>query len=203
MNQNPFENKLSQPKTPDIPNQEKLAVRIEIATEKDWKVYKEIRLLALSSKDAEMLGFSYGDFFSEKTRDEEEWRRDLSRNDMFIVLSWSGSDVVGMGHAVRESPDVWSMTYDYVKESFRKMGIQKRMLAERLREIKKRGGLKVTGIAMTNNTATIRANEFFGFKKTGTISIKVDEESRSAYTLELDLTDSEVTKKINEILNAR
>ncbi len=206
MNENLSDNKpslLSNPDSSKKSGHEKLSLSIKIASKKDLKDYRDIRLLASSSDDASMLGFSKDNYAWEENREEDEWQEDLSRHDMFAVLARSDSEVVGMGHAVQESAQVWKVTYDYVQESFRRMGIQKKMLAERLKEIKKRGGLKVRGVVLTQNIGSISTLKFFGFtgfEEVSTKPMRVGKELKPAYEVELDLTSPEVIKKIDEIL---
>ena len=90
---------------------------------------------------------------------------------------------------------MWRVRNAYVKPGFEGLGVQSKMIALRLREIIKRGGIKaITGIHV-DNVISIHNAEKFGFK----ITEKIDE---NWYQMELNLTDSEVIKKIQNALNA-
>jgi len=199
MNTNPLENQSSK--------QEKLDIRVEIATEKDWEACRDLRMNAIDSSDAEMLGFTSGEEKSEKKKLQEkikteaDWKKELSSLDIFWVLSWEGSQVVGQGLAKkREEQKDWWMGSGYIKneEDFRGKGIGKKMFAVRLNEIKKRGGEKVRmGVKAANHTS-IHIAELFGFKKV------VEDSDDIGFLMELkNVNDLAVIKKIDEVLNAR
>jgi ribosomal protein S18 acetylase RimI-like enzyme len=196
MNQDSFENRKS--------GQEKPDVRIEIATEKDWEVYRDLRLEAIDSADAEMLGFTPGERESEekkiteKKKTEADWRKDLSNPDIFISLSLEGADVVGMGSArKREKEKDWYMGSGYIKKNFRGRGIGEKMFAARLNEIRIRSGEKVTIGVKASNARSIHIAELFGFKKVKSYS------SILGFSMELkDVNDPVVIDKISEILHA-
>src|SRR3989338_1354503 len=181
--------------------QEKIEVRIEIATEKDWQAYKEIRLEAIKGKDAAMFGGH--DKERDKVKPDDEWREDLAlHEDRFIILSWVGSRAAGMGRAdeIKDKKGVWSMGQGYVRDEFRGENIGKKILAARLAEIKKRGGVKVITAMFHGNERPMHIAGLFGFKKIGTLRQLVrgrDLTPLKLRRMELDLTDPEVIKKID------
>lgn len=190
MNQNPLENRK--------PNQEKLTVRVEIATEKDWKAYKDLKLEAYTGPDKEMFGANSLKIAKQLARTDQSWKRDLFSNDMFVVLSWESSEAIGMGIAEKRDRIVrggWHINSGYVKEGFRGRNIQSKMIAKRLEEIINRGGEKVTLAVKAVNLASIHNAESLGFKKVEKGS------SENGFFMELDLTNEEVIKKINEVLD--
>mgnify|MGYP001618423029 CR=1 FL=1 len=181
MNENPLENK------------EKLAIRVEIAKSEDWQACKELRLLSITGEDAKMFGQTPEEVQAQINKSEQEWRKETASDEMFSVLAWNSSEPVGLGR-VNKVEGMWRIRNGYVKPEFRNMGIQQKIIALRLQEIKKRGGTKVrTGIKI-NNPTSLHVAEKFGFKV-----IKTDE---SWYIMESDLTNPEVIKKIDEALNA-
>lgn len=184
MNEDPFKNK------------EQLAIRVEIAKPEDWQACKELRLLSITSVDARMLGQTPEEVEKQLNKSEEEWRKETASDEMFSVLAWKGSEPVGLGRVKKvEGEEVWRIRNGYVKEGSRNMNIQTKMIALRLREILNRGGVKaVTGIRVDNPTSIHNA-EKFGFK--------IVETEDGWHHMKLDLTDPEVIKKINEVLNAR
>src|SRR3990167_5066012 len=110
-------------------NQEKLSVRVEIAAPKDWIIYKELRILALSGKDGRMFGATPEKIVAANARTDEEWQEDLSLDD----------EPAGMGGAFKKEEGYWRMNSGYVKEKFRGEGLQNRMIALRLKEIQRQG----------------------------------------------------------------
>jgi L-amino acid N-acyltransferase YncA len=192
MDKSPLENKK--------PNQEKLEVRIEIATPKDWEAYKELWLLAITGKDAEMFGRSSSPEQIEevKNRTEEEWQDFLSQENRFYVLLWEGSRAIGTGMAKkRDEEKDWWMGSGYVREDFRNKDIGKKIFAARLNEIRNRGGIKIRMGVKTINMASIHIADSFNFKK-------IEEGAGpQGFNMELeDVSNPEVIKKINDVLNA-
>lgn len=190
MNQNPLESKLSDTKSP---TQEKLAVRVEIATEKDWEAYKKIRLESINGPDANMFGPKTA--AKDRAKSNEEWKSDLiTRADHFVVMSWQGSEAIGLSSASeRREKGLWHLGSAYVKPELRG-GLGKKMLALRMREIIRRGGKKVEAGMRPNNEITKHLCGSFGFKKAPPEDVWE--------MMEADLTDPVVIKKINEVLDA-
>ena len=167
---------------------EQLDIKVELATEKDWEAYKELRLLAIVGKDKELMGSTPEQIIKEKSRSEEEWKKDLSSQEMFVVLSWNGSNAIGMGRAMEKDgvEKLWYMDSGYVKEGedLRNRGIGKGIFKARLDEIIKRSGKKVFLGIKSNNAPSIHVAESFGFKKVD----KDEDSSDGGYYFELDLT---------------
>ncbi len=180
--------------------QEQLDVRVEIAKPEDWEAYKEIRLMAITGNDAEMFGVTSDPsrVKEEQSRGDIEWKKNLSSTDMFIVLSWINTQVVGMGLArKREEKQDWYMGHGYVKENFRGMEAGKKMFAKRLDEIRKRGGTRVTiGVKAYNNTSIHIAESFCFTKVDDGVSLI------GLYMVLEDLNDPKVITRISEVLNA-
>lgn len=184
-------------------SQEKPAVELRLAGPEDWRVCKELRLLQHSGNDAGMFGVTPENrnqrISKIEIKNEEEWKKELSDENIFIVLPWVGSEVAGIGSAKkREIEKDWYIFSGYVKENFRSMGIGKKMFAARLEEIRKRGGVKVMLSVKAVNATSIQIAEFFGFKK------REEGSSSEGFYMELkDVNNSEVIKKIEEVLNER
>ena len=181
-----------------INNQEKY-FKVEVAKPEDWEKYRDLRIQAITGTDKDMYRItSFPERVEKiKNRTEAEWKNDLSGPDIFVVLSWNGSDPIGMGLARKTEEKSWHMGAGYTKENFRGMGVGKKMFAKRLDEIRRRGGTKVTVGAKMINTRSIHISESFGFKR-------VDKDTHPSHyeecLMELDLTDSEVILKISEAL---
>jgi ribosomal protein S18 acetylase RimI-like enzyme len=182
-----------------LPNNLEKHFKVEIATPDEWEAYRDLRLQAITGKDADMYSITSDPERLEKVknRSEEEWKNDLSRPDVFVVITRSNSEVIGIGVARKKEEEIWHMGAGYTKEEFRGIGVGKKMFAKRLDEIVKRGGKKVTVGAKHTNTRSIHISESFGFKlvNQGLYPTRHEE-----YLMELDLTDPEVIKKINETL---
>jgi|GEM_PF-2897616 len=185
------------------PNQEQLALRVEVATPRDWQAYKKIRLHAIRT-DAEMLGISMRDARGEVMRGDEEWKRILARPDYhLVVLSWNGNEPVGMGVAVNNGifyypndKNTWELGSDYVRKEFRGQNLQRKMIAFRLKEIINQGGTKVLFHVLANNRWSIPNAEHFGFSK---MKERLGDKD---YFMQLDLTDPLLKEKINAVLDA-
>ena len=133
---------------------------------------------------------------NDRIKSDEEWMDDLlPRNNKFTVLSWVDSDLIALS-AAREKKEkgFWHVGSDYVKPEFRGGGVGKKMLAFRLEEIIKRGGLKVEAGIDSTNQISMGLYESFGFKRANIID--------DWQMMEADLTDSEVIRKVNEVFNA-
>jgi len=188
MNEDPFK------------KQEQLAVRIEIATPEDWEAYKEIRLLAITGKDANMFEVSQDPqkLESEIKRIDQEWKDLLDKNDSFVVLAWRDSQVIGMG-VVSKKEKYWSLGGGYVREGFREENNGKKIFAKRLQVIRGMGGIKARTGMDKGNSRSIGIATFFGFKQT---TEDLDEEDDFEMELK-NVNDPEVIKKIKEVLGEK
>ncbi len=204
MKQNPLENKKSK--------QEKLDVRIEVAKLDDWEAYKKLRLMGISGSDSATFGITEEDKIKrikeETLRTEKEWKADLSREDMFVLLAWNGSIPTGLVRAERKTNEWWHMGWLYVPDEFKRKGIGRKIMAAELNKIIKENGIKASGFIKDDNEKSINNLESLGGKKVDSNLTGYSKETKkrgrelgfSVY--EVDLTDPEVVKKINEVLNA-
>jgi ribosomal protein S18 acetylase RimI-like enzyme len=187
-------------KDPFKKNQEQLEVRVEIASKKDAQAYKTIRIKSLKSEEGIMLGVTPEMLQKAENRTDEEWEKDLTSDSMFVVLAWKGSETIGIGMAIEREPQIWHMRAQYVEGGLRNEGTGKKLSAVRLKEIIKRGGIKVDLGVKADNATSIHIAESFGFEK-------VEEDSSpEGFYMELDLSDpvvsGNVLKKVKDILNA-
>ncbi len=177
--EDPFENKK--------PKQEQL-VRVEIAKPEDWQAYKEMRLLAINGKEEEICDITSEEAVNEMARTDEEWeknfREDLSSGNIFVVLSWAGSEVVGLGRIRKiDSEGTWHMGSAYLKKNFRQGFTSIKMFNIGAEEIKKREGKKITIELNIKNPKSPRMAKLLGFKRVGTVSVSGVEKEK----MELDL----------------
>ena len=165
---------------------EQLDIKVEIATPENWEAYKELMFDAITGDKKEMFRSTPEKVTIVQNKKENEWKADLSNDNMFIVLSWNGSEAVGMGSARKkdETQGLWNMSHGYVKKDFRNKDIGNKMFKARLDEIIKRGGKKVFLGIEANNENSIHIAEKFGFKKI----IKPEDSPGSGHYMELDLT---------------
>lgn len=183
MNENPFK------------KQEKLDIKVELATPNDWQACKDLRIFSITGSDADMYGLTPEEKDEELGKDEAQWRRESCGDEMFSVLSWSGPEAIGLSRAKQEGEGVWRIRNGYVKPDFRNKGIDQKMFSLRLNEIRRRGGTKVVTGIMIKNKVSVHIAEKFGFKIVHSDDIW--------YRMELDLSSPEIIKKIDEALNAR
>ncbi|MDD5720874.1 MAG: GNAT family N-acetyltransferase [Candidatus Pacebacteria bacterium] len=154
-----------------LKNKEKLALKIEIATEKDWEEYKKIRCEAIDT-DPEGSGKYFKDEARvERNQTDNEWKEDLGKS--IIVLARNGSEVIGIIKGVK-SPNsdelrVWRINSVFLKPNFRKSvigeNIAERMLKTILDEEKRKGAEKVRLWVLVSRGAAIKLYEKFGFEK--------------------------------------
>jgi len=184
---------------------ERFDIKIRLATAEDWQAYKDLRLEAINGPDALMMGFVPKSERDDAKREmeinktEADWRKDLSREDTFCVLFFSGTRAVGMGWAKKNKREGnWQMFSGYLKKEFRDSNIGKKIFATRLKEIMVRGGRRVTLAVKADNNISIHIAESFGFKRVG--------ENNDTFgffmTLE-DVNNPETIQKIDEVLNAK
>lgn len=162
MNENPF-NKSS---GLDVLRKEleKLDVDIEIAGPGDWEALKEIRTIAINSKDAKMFGGNIVE--ADRAKIDEDWKAEVQKKKIFYTLVWNGSEAIGMGRA-RYFPEdgVWYISSVYMKEKFRGKVSPRKAMQVFIDEIKKRGGSKVALGVRTINERAIKLYEALGFRK--------------------------------------
>ncbi len=130
MDENPFK------------NQEKLAVKVEIAKPEDWEIYKDIRIEALT-KNPE----AFGTLLEEvDKRTTEQWQASLSNSESFFVLAKTDSGTSGaksIAGAIRGKEKTWRLVAVYTRPEFARLGIAEEVCNKVLEEIKKRNGNKV------------------------------------------------------------
>ena len=152
------------------PTPEKLDFRIDIAAEKDWEACKNLRELAITGDDAKMFNANPESVAYEKQKTEEEWRKDLSSDTVFYVLSQKGSEPIGIGSADQipsMGEGVWGLHDGYVKLEFRGNHIAQKMFATRINEIQRRGGKLVVAYIRMDNEKQLNLAKKFGFEKYG------------------------------------
>jgi hypothetical protein len=180
--------------------QEKLAATmeiLEIPTPKVLEAIEELRLSAAADpEDAFFLAIPNVNKTKEQLHKEAE---EMFGEGKFVILCWNGDEPMGVCRAEKHEvrgEGVWYIGSDYMKKNFRGHGFGQKMLATRLDEIRKRGGIKAVGIVKKINTRRMHIARKFNFKAVA------QNKSGEGYVIETDLTDSEVISKINEALNA-
>lgn len=125
-------------------NNEKLDLKTEIITEKDWKNYKKIWLEAIKNEPlAYWVTKDYKTKIHQKT--EEEWRNELKDSNFISIISSNNNIPIGTVQALsnKEKEDLWKIRRLYLNENFRRKGLGEKMMTLILDEIKKRKGKKV------------------------------------------------------------
>jgi len=186
--------------------QEKIDIKVEIATGKDLLALRDLRLLAIQSKDGHVFAATRESVEREMALTEEKWREYFFSNNGFVSVSRYGAEIVGMNLAFEKAPEenLWRMRALYIKPEFRKMGIGVRMFSMGLREIIRLGGKKVSANIEVGNKDSWNLVTKFGFKKVSSGSVELETGETFHYDdVELDdLDDPELIKKIKEVLNA-
>jgi ribosomal protein S18 acetylase RimI-like enzyme len=179
------------------PKNEKLDLKVRLATIEDAEVCRQLRVEAVSGPERKNFGVT--DENLEERIDAEinrDWASDLSDLLKFTVLVYAGNEAVGVGRAIEEEDQTWYLYAGYVKPKFRG-GAGKKLFAGRLREIQHRGGEKVYMGVKEFNDVSIGLATSFGLKKVE----KTGTKEESLYMELDDVNSPEVIKKINEVLN--
>jgi hypothetical protein len=185
--------------------QERLHIEIRVAGPEDWEAYKQIRTIAVNSKDANFLNTIevVKDKIRNTVNDNEKWKKDLNRDDFFVFLAWSQNNVVGMGYAVDQGKGIWRLGGGYVLDNFRGIHVGRKMWTARIREIQKRGGLKVVTGIKYKNKKTQNLAQSIDFQEVDFLTRVM--RTKSIITplifqgFELDLTDPKVIKHLEEV----
>jgi predicted GNAT family acetyltransferase len=210
MNEN-FINKNLIPK--DVPevdenSSEKLDIKFKIATPDDWEECKRMRILSLASDDGVMLGVVSGNreeiLKKENEKGEKEWKDELSNSNKIIFLLENGNESIGLSRATQSEKGIWDLYNSYIKKEFQGHGFGKKLFATRLKEIIKHGGKKARGFLVLSNDKNLHIAKSLGAKVVNKISAiaKYGTRTINYNVIEINLTDPEVIKKIDEVLNA-
>jgi|GEM_PF-5452811 len=195
MNQNSLESR--------GPKQEKLEVKIEIATEKDLEAIKTLWLSAAKDKkDASLLGLSLQK--EETNINSLEFKKNLFNYDRFVVLAKNGSEVIGASVLRWErEAGFWRISYAYVKPDFRgEVGLK--MLFVGLNKLLDENAKNVTFVVKRKNQKMIKFAKRISAVKLHPVWVDKDrnEAGKFGYLMELDLTNPEVVKKLKRVSNA-
>ncbi len=187
------------------PHQEQAPVKIEFATIDDWEKCKELRLLEISGDYSEMFGYiTEEELEQEKNKTKEEWQNDILSQDKIFVLPKTQTEYAGFGRAIKKSKTdtIWRLQWDYVKREFRGQGIQKKMIALRLKEILKRGGTEADAGFIAWNQKSLNNYKSFGFEvsQVHMKNSKVPSPEPVIYIAKIDLSNPAVIKKIQDFV---
>src|SRR5579864_2452362 len=84
---------------------EQVGVKIELAEEKDWEDYRNIRIEAIDTDPIPLNVNNEEEALVKKNRTEEEWKEDL-REDL-IFLAKQNLKTVGMAKGMKREENVW------------------------------------------------------------------------------------------------
>lgn len=182
-------------------NQEKISIAIRIATPDDWQTVRDLRIEGLNSEDKEMFIGEHPEWLErELNMKEEDWKKELSNKDNFIVLTFAGDQPIGQGSVLKNTnePGTYGLSRAYIKKEFRKENAGKKQFAYRLKEIIKRGGTRIIHGVWHKNEKMFNLSDSFGFK-----NMTEEPNQYGFYSRELnDLTNPELLKKIDDILQS-
>lgn len=189
---------------------EKLDIKIELASPDEWESCKKIRIKSLNSEDIDKLAGSNKSLKEqleiEIAKTAEDWKSDLSDINKMTYLSKNGNEIIGIGRAKKlNEKGSWEMYNAYLKKEFQHKGFGKKMFAIRLREIIKRGGKKAVLCIKFDNQESMSVAKYFGGEIVGKISAvtKYRMMSDAWKMVEINLTEPELIKKINDILDTK
>ena len=188
------------------PRQEKLDTTTRIATPKDLEACLSLRLEGLKNYPY-MLGVTKEGINEEESKIELKEEL-LPHKNKFYILAEKGSVPVGISFAIRAKGDWWHVGRDYTKTEFMNQGIGKKMLARRLYEILQKGGATVTAFIRPDNDTNIHIYTSFGFQEVDIMSTQYSKETKADVKetgflcFELDLTDPDVIRRVDKVLNA-
>lgn len=203
MNENSFENKKSIEQGP--------LVSIDIATEKDWEYYRDLKLKFIANEeDKNMLGITEVKIveWKENSENPDFWKKEIKPDNLKFVLLAFEEPEDGQVKEKREAlgtisakstseKGVWYIYSSYVRSDIRRKGLGEAILATCLDEIELRGGDRASMLVNIENEKQLSLISKFYFRIDKDRKIFRDESSFST-----DLTDERVIKKINEVLNA-
>ncbi len=185
--------------------------KIDVATEKDWEAYRDLKLeCAASQEDKKMLGITGMKTmeWNENSENADFWKKEIKPDNLKFVLLAFEEPEDGQVKEKREAlgtisakstseKGVWYIYSSYVRSDIRRKGLGEAILATCLDEIELRGGDKATMLVNIENEKQLSLISKFYFRIDKDRKIFRDESSFST-----DLTDERVIKKINEVLNA-
>jgi ribosomal protein S18 acetylase RimI-like enzyme len=201
MSENPFKNKPLQPQSPDVSDNsfEKKEIKIRSANPEDWKELRDLRLNAIIEYP-EMFAATTKSTEEEKQKKEVDWRKNIYGIKGFIILSFVDGEVAGMARALKKTSEWWHIGWMYVKKDFQGEGLGKKMIAERLKEIQKRGGSYVTVLIKADNAKSIHNCESFGFKKVNIMLTKFPLKTKlEALRVGFDCYELDLTARENKL----
>ncbi|MEQ1625482.1 MAG: GNAT family N-acetyltransferase [Sediminibacterium sp.] len=182
------------------PRQEQLDIKIEIVDIPTPQILEAIKNLRIAiAQDPEEAFYLVTDQENEESMTNEERAELFFGEGKFVSLAWSGNDIVGMNRAENQGSGLWYIGSFCIKKQFRgRLG--ERLFKDLLREISKRGGIKIVAAIKKRNTRTLHTAQRFGFK--------VTRENNplpyvGGFDVELDLTKPEVLQKLKEVSDER
>lgn len=186
MNENPLESNL-----------EKLKPKFEIVESPSPEILRAIKELRISvTQNPEDAFYLVTSPKKEMAKTSEQTREEFFGKGKFIVAVKVGSDLVGMNRAEERENGLWYVGGSCVRADSR--GVGQKMAATRLIEIRRRGGKKVIVAVKKRNSKNIHILQKLGF----TLTRENNPFPHGGFDMELDLTDPEIVKKIESILNA-
>ena len=148
-----------------LKNRQEGGFSIELAKPGDWEDFKKIRLESIEN---EPMAFWVTKDTKEKEygKSEEDWKKELTGHDIFVVLVKGNNIPVGTAQAILKTKDGdrWGVKGVYLDKDFRGSGSGEKMMILVLGEIKKRGGKKVYLNVVNTQDVAKKIYEKLGFK---------------------------------------
>jgi ribosomal protein S18 acetylase RimI-like enzyme len=141
---------------------EQLDIKLELATEKDWEAYRDMRISAITGASSKMFGPITVE--EDKAKDEAGWKADLSTADKKVLLAWQGSEPIGIIILKDKKDGLWDIGGGYTAPESRGAVFARQAMAKILEEIRKSGGTKARIVTREGNNDIIKLSQLLGFK---------------------------------------
>jgi ribosomal protein S18 acetylase RimI-like enzyme len=169
-----FENSFERQKS----KEQGILVDINIATEKDWEFYRDLKLKSIANEqDKKMLGITDNKIkeWNENRDNPEYWKNELQPNNTkFILLAFDEpekgekkdkKEALGTISAKTTTEEgLWYIYASYVRSDIRGKGLGEAILATCLDEIELRGGYRASMLVNIENEKQLGLISKFYFK---------------------------------------
>jgi RimJ/RimL family protein N-acetyltransferase len=142
-----------------------MAIYVKQLISEDWKIFREIRLLALKESPS-AFGGSYEKEFKYS---ESKWRDPLSLKDRAAFVLFDDEKSIGLGfvRVFDERPDEAGLFMGYIAKEHRGLGLSKKLYQARIDWAIDKPAIKtIVTYNKSSNMAAQRMNKGFGFKLT-------------------------------------
>lgn len=164
---------------------------IRLLTCEDWQIFRDIRLHALKTEP----GKYSSNHLLESGYSEETWRERLAPPVRAYFGLFDGQKLVGITGAIRNNGDAQAtdivLVASYLMPEYRRQGLSRKFYNARLTWAAQQPGVtRVLVSHRESNDASRRANQAFGFVKTGAeMKVWPDGIEENDVSYELDISE--------------